>query len=117
MNRNNFIHKLAYTTESSNKPIWQRISHPFDDYPSYQMEGKNGMKVELRQFNVSHYEDDGSVSASPEVVAELKDEADLNLGYIYGRELNDPSEMHKLYHIAEMNANDVDKLTDEFFDD
>ena len=115
MNSNRFIYKLINTTESSKEILWTRIGHPSEDYPSYRMKGQNGIQVELKQFDISLYADDGSIVTVPEVVAELQDEKGINLGYIYSRDLDDPDDLQRLYRIAQLNANDVDKLTDDFF--
>ena len=114
MDNNTFVNRLIEETES--KEIkWQEIDDPFKTHREYQVEGKNGTQVVARQVNVEQYEEDGVSHITQRFILEIQDELGIDLGYIYENDLFEPSDMRKLYRLAQQNANKVDERMDGFF--
>ena len=117
MKADRFIGELISRTMDGKGAVWKREGSRFDKYESYGITGNNDTKVVLRMFDISHYESDGNEYTSPQCVMEIHDEDGKELGYIYEDDLNDPSDLYRLYRAAERNVNGVDARLEGFFDE
>lgn len=117
MKADKFIGELISRTNSGKGASWEKTGDQFDSYQSYKLSGGNDTEVVLRMFDISHYESDGNVYTSPQCIMEIHDESGKDLGYIYEDDLDDPSNLFRLYRAAERNVNKVDERIEGFFDE